>query len=196
MSKDASFYYDFVSPYSYLAFTQLGALRARTGASITFKPINILTVMDQVGNVPTTATCKSKALYARTDLMRWAMQYKTRLKPHPKFGTFSTEPLLLAALSAEEQGILEAFSKAAFEAVWVNQSDLGSDDAIISWLGAAGIGEPEAIWSNRDQYRLKLFANQEAAIRDGVFGVPSFVSQGELYFGNDRLHFLEAGLVE
>ncbi|WP_371224266.1 2-hydroxychromene-2-carboxylate isomerase [Roseovarius sp. 2305UL8-3] len=195
MPQDVTFYFDFVSPYSYLAFTQLPALVERTNAAFTFKPVHILTIMDKVGNVPTTATCKSKGLYARTDLARWAMQYKTMIKPHPKFGTFSTEPLLLGALAAEGRGQLAAYTKAAFEAIWLNEGDVESGDAIVAWLTTAGVVDAEEIWKNRDDFKAQLEENHQSAISDGVFGVPSFKTSTGLYFGNDRLHFLEAELV-
>ena len=190
MSRDVTLYYDFVSPYSYLAYTQLAALKERTGANILLKPIHVLTVMERVGNTPTTATCKAKGEYARADLARWAVHYKTLLNPHPKFGTFSTEPLLLGALAAESRGQLETFSEAAFEAVWLHQADLENSSAIVDWLSAAGVRDAGEIWAHRQDFKPRLEANLEAAIADGVFGVPSFKTVQNLYFGNDRLSFL------
>lgn len=194
MPNPITFYYDFISPYSYLAYTQLPSLIDRTSASFEFKPIHVLTVMDRVGNAPTTATCKAKGVYARADLARWAMHYKTMINPHPKFGSFSTEPLLLGAVAAESKGQLEAYTKAAFEAIWLNQADVENDEAIVEWLSASGVGAAADIWGQRENFRPRLAENHDAAIADGVFGVPSFKTESALYFGNDRLHFLEAEL--
>ncbi len=195
MGDSVKFYYDFVSPYSYLAFTQLPAVSHRTGATFDLTPIHILTVMDQVGNAPTTATCKAKAVYARSDLARWARHYHIPVRPHPKFGTFSTEALLLGALAAKESDQLSAFSKAAFEAVWLNRSDLETDIGIVRWLEEAGVKDASKIWAAREGFREQLLENHDAAVADGVFGVPSFKSTRSLFFGNDRLEFLEQELV-
>ena len=196
MSKNVTFYFDFVSPYSYLAYTRLSRIQKRTDATFILKPIHILTVMNEVGNVPTSATCPAKAKYARQDLLRWARHYDTKINPHPKFGTFSTEPLLLAALAAESRGQLAAFTKAAFEAVWLNKANLEKDDEVCEWLTEAGIRDASEVWGTRDDFEAMLHANHRSAIADGVFGVPSFRTKTSLYFGNDRTHFLEAELSE
>ena len=194
MSTSITFYYDFVSPYSYLVSTQLPALLQRTGASIVYKPIHILTVMDATGNTPTTVTCKAKGRYALSDLARWASHYKVPLSPHPLFGRFSTLPFLHGALAAEAVGQLDAYNKAVFDAFWVRHADIESDEGITGFLSEAGIERAVEIWSEREAYTAQLEDFQQEAIAAGVFGVPSFVTQSGLYFGNDRLNFLEEGL--
>lgn len=194
MPKSVRFYYDFVSPYSYLAYTQLASIVERTGAEFVLKPVHVLTLMEMVGNAPTSATCKPKAVYSRQDLTRWAMHYKTPINPHPRFGQFSTEPLLLGAIAAESAGYRAEFTKAAFEAIWLKQADVENDEAIVGWLEDSGIPGVSNMWANKEHFRSKLAANHEAAIADGVFGVPSFKTDAGLYFGNDRLHFLEADI--
>ncbi|MBK9004925.1 MAG: DsbA family protein [Sphingomonadales bacterium] len=64
MTQNVEFFYDFRSPYSYLAFTQLQQM----DVAIQLKPMQILAVMERVGNVPTTITCAAKGRYARTEL--------------------------------------------------------------------------------------------------------------------------------
>ena len=71
------FYFDFRSPYSYLAHSQLGSL----GAGVNYRPMDVVAVMKQVGNTPTTVTCQAKGQYARADLQRWAKRYGLPLRP-------------------------------------------------------------------------------------------------------------------
>jgi 2-hydroxychromene-2-carboxylate isomerase len=194
MSTSITFYYDFVSPYSYLASTQLPAFLQRTGANIVYKPIHILTVMDAVGNTPTTATCRAKGKYALSDLARWASHYSVPLSPHSQFGRFSTLPFLHGALAAEAAGQLDAYNEAVFDALWVRHADIESDEGITGFLSAAGIEGATDIWGERKAYAAQLENLQQEAIDAGVFGVPSFVTKNGLYFGNDRLNFLEEGL--
>ena len=68
MTQRLDLFFDFRSPYSYLAFTQLRQM----DVDIALRPMQVLKVMDAVGNVPTTITCAAKGRYARTDLGRWA----------------------------------------------------------------------------------------------------------------------------
>lgn len=80
MARAIEYFYDFRSPYSYLAYTQL---RLMDGAIVP-KPMQILKVMERVGNVPTTITCAAKGRYARTDLGRWAQRYGVMLAHQPR----------------------------------------------------------------------------------------------------------------
>ena len=77
MTQQIELFYDFRSPYSYLAFTQLRQM----DVVITMRPMKILKVMEKVGNVPTTITCAAKGRYARVDVGRWAQRYGVPLNP-------------------------------------------------------------------------------------------------------------------
>ena len=77
MTQKIELFYDFRSPYSYLAFTQLRDM----DVEIVLRPMQILKVMEKVGNVPTTITCAAKGRYARNDLARWARRYGITLNP-------------------------------------------------------------------------------------------------------------------
>ncbi len=75
MPQDVDFFFDFVSPYSYLAQTQLPALQERTGARFRLWPMHLLNLMKQVGNAPTTVLCANKLKYATRDIGRWVSRY-------------------------------------------------------------------------------------------------------------------------
>jgi 2-hydroxychromene-2-carboxylate isomerase len=75
MTRTIDFYFDFPSPYAYLAHTQLPRIAAEHGATVTYHPFRILELMKLVGNRPTTIECKNKGKYAGVDLQRWAKRY-------------------------------------------------------------------------------------------------------------------------
>ena len=77
MTQPIELFYDFRSPYSYMAYTQLIGM----DVGVALRPMKILKVMELVGNVPTTITCKVKGRYARIDLARWAQRYGVPLNP-------------------------------------------------------------------------------------------------------------------
>jgi 2-hydroxychromene-2-carboxylate isomerase len=188
-AEEIEFWFDFRSPYSYLAHTQLAGL----GAPVALKPMYVLQVMEIVGNTPTTITCEVKGRYARADLGRWAALYGVPLSGHPKMRALDGRRLMRAALAAIEAGHGEAAVKALFEAVWVNGAPLDSAEDVAALLAGAGFAiEPAALDAPELDARLDAAA-REAAER-GVFGAPTFITGGQMFFGNDRLDFLKSHL--
>ena len=83
MPQQVDFFFDFVSPYTYLAQTQLPALKTRTGATFRLWPMHLLNLMKQVGNSPTTVLCANKMKYAGTDIGRWVSRYGVPFQFNP-----------------------------------------------------------------------------------------------------------------
>jgi 2-hydroxychromene-2-carboxylate isomerase len=73
---DVDFFFDFISPFTYLARTQLDAIAARTAARFHTRPIHLLNLMKLVGNTPTTVLCNNKRKYAGQDIARWCARYR------------------------------------------------------------------------------------------------------------------------
>lgn len=183
-----TFFYDFRSPYSYLASTQLEGLPGE----FDWRPINVLELMKRVGNVPTTIICKPKQAYARDDLGRWAALYGAPLRPNPGMGAIDGERLLHAALAASSLGQGEAAARRLFQAMWAGDAPLGTAADVVALLGDLGVTQALIEAPER---AAELEANVAQAVEAGVFGAPSFVTEGGLlFFGNDRLDFLRRAL--
>lgn len=183
-----TFYFDFRSPYSYLASTQLPGLPGE----FDFKPIDVLEVMKRVGNVPTTIICKPKQTYARADLGRWAQLYGAPLSPNPAISGVEGPRLLHAALAAIKLGHGPEAADRLFRAMWAGDAPLGSSAEVAALLTDLGV-TPELI--DAPERAAELEANVARAVEHGVFGAPSFVTEGGLlFFGNDRLDFLRRAL--
>lgn len=194
MARTIKFYYDFLSPYSYLASLQLPAIAQRHDCTIEYMPISVLRLMEKVGNQPTTILCEAKLSYALQDLGRWAQKYQVAITPNPHLNTIDVEPLLLGAIAADDARLTEAYNKAVFEAYWVEQAafrDLSELKSILENAKFPGAQELLELSSGLED---RLDANIASAVADGVFGVPSFVCNAGLFFGNDRLEFLEQEL--
>ncbi len=192
MAQDVDFFFDFISPYTYLAETQLPALMERTGARFRLWPMHLLNLMTLVGNVPTTVICANKMKYATQDLGRWAARYGVPLQPNPH--VFSGDPSLAlkGALVAQKQGTEAAYARAMFRAYWrdgVNVNERGQLEACLDTAGLRG----KALLETADQpeYATLLAQNTETAAARGVFGSPTFIVGDDVFFGNDRLAFLE-----
>jgi len=185
------FYFDFRSPYAYLAQSQLHGL----GVEVGYRPFEILGLMDRVGNVPTSITCRPKSRYLGADLQRWVAIYGVPLQRHPQGTEIDPRRLLRASLAADELGLAPQGVGAIFHAYWGSGAPLTTAADVAAVLNAAGVGGPD-LASRIDEPTLDqaLDAATEAAIERGVFGAPTMFVGEEMFFGNDRLDFVRASL--
>jgi 2-hydroxychromene-2-carboxylate isomerase len=195
MPQDVDFFFDFVSPYTYLAQTQLPALKERTGARFRLWPMHLLNLMKQVGNVPTTVLCANKLKYATRDIGRWVSRYGVPFQLNQHVFKGDTALALRGALVAQKQGVEDAYNRALFNAFWSEGLDVNDRAVLAGRLDAAGL-DGKAILKTADEpsYREQLEKNTALAAERGVFGSPTFIIGDDLFFGNDRLAFLEEHL--
>jgi len=190
MTPSLEYFFDFRSPYSYLAYSQLYELNAE----IVLRPMSVLKVMDAVGNVPTTLVCAAKGRYARADLMRWAQRYQVPLNPGDMKRTDgeACSRAVLAADSAEQEA---AITGALFRACWGEGKSLTSVADILDVLTAAGI-DTTTLGAHIDDLATvaALEANTKEAAARGVFGSPTILIGETMFFGNDRLDFVREHL--
>lgn len=190
MTQRIEFFYDFRSPYSYLAFTQLLGM----GVDILLRPMQILKVMDKVGNVPTTITCAAKGRYARMDLARLAQRYGIALNPSDmrKNDGDACSRAVLAATSPAEANFI---TLALYRACWSEGRTLENSGEVLGAIGAAGFDTSGiAARLDTDDIIARLEANTNEAAERGVFGSPSIFVGDVLFFGNDRLDFVREEL--
>lgn len=190
MTQRIELFYDFRSPYSYLAFTQLLGM----DVDISLRPMQILKVMEMVGNVPTTITCTAKGRYAREDLGRWAQRYGIALNPSDmrKNDGDACSRAVLSAVNAVEAN---AITLALYRACWSEGKTLANTAGVLAAISAAGI-ETSQIASrlDTDEVIAQLEANTKEAAERGVFGSPTIFVGNVLFFGNDRLDFVREEL--
>ena len=195
MSKTIEFVFDFGSPYSYLANSQLPGIAEETGATIIYSPVGILRLMELAGNRPTTLECKNKRRYAVADVSRWAHLYGVPMGRNPHLKDMKLEPLLQGVLAADAMGVAGKYVSAVFKGVYGDALDLGDPGVFVHVLTDAGL-DGKAILAARDSDALasEIAKRTEAAVERGLFGAPSFIVDGQIYFGNDRLQFVKAAL--
>ena len=195
MTRALDFYFDFVSPYSYLALSQLPALAREHDVEIAYKPFRLLELMKLVGNRPTTIECKNKQRYAGADLGRWAAKYGVSVRRNPHLRKVDTARLLRGALLAADDGVAAPYVASVFGALWNGERDLSQDAELLGVLAQAGLaGEKLLERADSESVVARLDRETAAAAERGVFGSPSFFVGDELYFGNDRLDFVATAL--
>ncbi len=190
MKQQVEFFYDFRSPYSYLAFTQLLPM----DIDLVLRPMQILKVMEKVGNVPTTIICKAKGQYARTDLGRWAHRYGIALNPSD-MARNDGDACSRAVLAASSPDEARKVTLALYRACWSEGKALATTSDILGALGAAGI-DITGIAARIDapEAAAELATNTDEAAARGVFGSPTMIVGDAMFFGNDRLDFLREEL--
>ena len=192
---EVDFFFDFISPYTYLVHTQLDAIAGRTGARFKATPMHLLNLMKIVGNSPTTVLCKNKLEYAGQDLARWCARYQVpfQFNPHLMQGDHSLT--LKGALVAQELNLEERYNRAVFAACWIDAVKVTDTSALAHHLRAAGLDDASMLKKAEEpEYTKRLESNTQMAAERGVFGSPTFIVGDTLFFGNDRLDFLEAAL--
>lgn len=190
MTQTVEFFFDFRSPYSYLAFTQLIDMKV----DIKLRPMQILKVMEKVGNVPTTITCAAKGRYARADLGRWTQRYDIALNPsdmRKNDGDACSRAVLAASSTAEAVAV----SLALYRACWSEGKTLAGTSDVLAAIQSASI-DTSTISKRIDtpDITAMLAANTEEAAARGVFGAPTMFVGDTMFFGNDRLDFVREEL--
>lgn len=195
MSKQVEFFFDFGSPYSYLAYKELPRVAARTGATIVWRPMLLGGVFKATGNhSPMEIPAKSR--WSNNDLECWARRYGAPFRQNPHFPV-NTLALMRGAIGYQRKGEADfhRYVDAIFSAMWEQGRNLNDPNEIGKVLMAAGFDPREALAMLDDpEVKAELKQATEEAVARGVFGAPSFIVDGELFWGNDRLLFVEEQL--
>jgi 2-hydroxychromene-2-carboxylate isomerase len=197
--KSVEFYYDLVSPYSYLAYGRVGRICEENGSDLILRPMLLGAVHKAVG-LQAPVEIKPKASYQARDICRWANYYGLPLQ-FPEPFPFRTLKTMRAAIFLQESEELEAFTREAFALYWEEGGAPGGlqetdeDGPISSVARRLGV-DPEEVLSEAASPKAKqaLKVATSEAVERGVFGAPAFFVGDEMFWGNDRLHFVEAAL--
>ncbi len=189
--KKIEFFFDLSSPYSYLASTQLGALGERAGAEVVWRPMVLGAVFKAVGNeMP--ARVPHKGRWMGNDLQRWADHYGVpwRMSSHFPLNTIKAMRLVLV-----DDAKAAAVARAGFDAMWAEDRDITSEAELRRIAEQGGLDAATALAAiESPTIKDRLRANTEEAVSRGAFGAPTLFVGDQLFWGNDRLHFVEAAL--
>jgi 2-hydroxychromene-2-carboxylate isomerase len=196
MPNPIDFHFDFSSPYSFLASERIEALAARHGRTVTFRPLLLGVVFKASGSAPLTEQYGPKARYSVHDFERSARFAGIRYRHPSKFpiGAVGASRAVLW-LQQHRPGKANEFVHAVFRALFQNDRDI-SDAAVVAGI-AQSIGiEGEALMQAAQSPEIKdeLRRRVEEAVALGVFGAPTIVVDGEVFWGNDRLPQVERWL--
>jgi 2-hydroxychromene-2-carboxylate isomerase len=188
------FFFDYGSPFSYLADSQLASLARRTGATISYRPMLLGAVLKATGN-SSPMTVPAKAAYMGRELERWARRYGVPFAANPFSFRSNTLRLMRGATASQRLGAFEPYQRAIFHAVWGEPQDLGEDVVFRRFLDGAAIDSERLLRAIDDEKtKSALRRTTDQAIERGVFGAPTFFVGGDMFWGNDRLDWVEETL--
>ena len=196
MNKQVEFHYDFGSPYSYLAYHALPGIAKAAGAEVVWRPMLLGGVFQATGN-HSPAEVPVKGAHMQVDLKRWAACFGVPFRMNPFF-PINTLALMRGATGLQMKGDAAAFdcyNAAMYAAMFETPKNLNQPEEIGKVLHAAGFDPAQFLAMINDQaVKDKLKENTAAAVGRGVFGAPTFFVGDEMYWGQDRLHFVEQAL--
>ena len=195
MAQQVEFFFDYGSPFSYLADTQLAALERRTGASVVYRPMLLGAVLNETGNA-SPITVPAKGRYMGVELHRWARRYGVPFAAN-KFFPINTMRLMRGAVAAQHAECFAEYHRVIYPAFWVDGANLGEPEVIRAVLDKAGLNADLILARiEKPDVKEQLRLNTEEAVRRGVFGAPTFFVGEEMFWGNDRLIFVEEALTQ
>jgi len=193
MSQTVEFFFDFGSPASYLAWTQLPRIARAADAQIIWRPMLLGGVFKATGN-QSPVMIPSKGAWMLKDLARFASRYGVPMQFNPNF-PINTLTLMRGAAGYQNDERFERFVQVMFEALWTQRKNLGKPEVVAEVLSAAGFAPAEfEQLVNDEAVKERLKATTEEAIKRGVFGAPTFFIGSEMHFGQDRLDFVAEAL--
>lgn len=198
MARNLSFYFSLVSPWAYLGHAELGRIAQARDVAIDYRPVNLMELFPDTGGLPLPKRHPFRQDYRFVEMQRWREARDVPLVLKPKFWPFDfklADRAMLMARGLGDQDAVHLLVALAFRAVWVEERNL-ADEAILAEVAtAAGFDSDKLIEAARSDAAVSAYAgNFERARQDGVFGSPSYVLDGEVFWGQDRLGMLDAAL--
>ena len=197
------FFFDFASPWTYMAFCRIESIVADTAADLVWRPFDMGEVFEK-GN-PGVASMRANPVPAKIehyykDMQDWAQHLGITIGRLPVYGGSSKQlrcaKALGGALIALESACISAYSRAMFEAYWHDLRDLTDENVLADIVSKLGFDVAEFLSRIKSsELNNAVSANAEELIARGGFGSPTFFVDGDdMYFGNDRLDFVHEAL--
>lgn len=199
MDKIIDYYFSPTSPWTYFGHGRFVALAGRHGATVSVKPVDLGgSIFPVTGGLPVHKRPKARQDYRLLELKRWSAYLDLPLNPRPRFFPVAGSPAARMIVAADlAHGAAAALDVAVriLAAVWVEDRDIADSKTLAAIAAAAGLDAAAlAERAGTDEVERRYQANTEEALARGVFGAPSYIYRNELFWGQDRLEFLERAL--
>jgi 2-hydroxychromene-2-carboxylate isomerase len=196
MARSIDYYFSLHSPWTYLGHATFLDIAKRHGCAIAYRPVPLRAVFDETGGLPLPKRHPVRQRYRLMDLQRWRERRNVPLVLQPKHFPFDpslADRFLIAIVQAG--GDPGRFMAEVMAGVWARDDDMMRPEAIVAVAGATGFDAQVLATAAESEAVGQLYeATIGAAIEAGVFGAPSYVLDGEVFWGQDRLELLDSAL--
>ncbi|MDO9195626.1 2-hydroxychromene-2-carboxylate isomerase [Rhodoferax sp.] len=197
MKKTIDYYFAPQSPWTYLGHARLAAMASAAQATIRLLPADFGKVFAGSGGLPLPKRAPQRQAYRLQELARFRDHLKLPLNVQPHFFPVASDDAARLIVAVDLQDGADAamrLSGAVFAAVWAQQRDIANADTLAELLSESGLPSERLAQSHGQAVQDRFDANTQAAIDAGVFGAPSYCIDGEIFWGQDRLDFVERKL--
>ena len=199
MSKTIDYFLTPMSPWTYLGHEPLQSLVDRFGATVNVLPIDPGKLFAATGGVPVAQRPVQRQKYRLSELKRWKTYLGSPIIIEPAHFPYDSELASLVSVAAvRSQGTNKGMELilSLMKGCWVENRNMGARDEVKKSIESCGLsGEDLIAAAASDQTSKNLDKNTQHAIDVGVFGAPTYIIDGELYWGQDRLNFVERSLM-
>lgn len=197
MTTTIDYYFSPQSPWSYLGHQRFADMAARAGATVRVLPTDLGKVFPVSGGLPLGQRAPQRQAYRLVELKRFSEHLKLPMNIKPKFFPVSGDDaarLILAVDAADGAGAAMALTGAIMRAVWAEERNIADAATLAELLAEQKLDAARLAQSKSPEVQQRYEAIAQQAIDAAVFGAPSYVIDGEIFWGQDRLDFVQAKL--
>ena len=197
MARSVDYYFTPQSPWTYLGHERFARMASAAGATVNVLPADFGKVFPVSGGLPLGQRAPQRQAYRLVELARFSSELKLPLNLKPKFFPVSGDDAARLIIAVNERDGGAAAMKLCgviFAAVWAQERNIADAAVLEQLLTEAGLPAERLAQSRLADVQQRYEANTQRAIDTGVFGAPSYVIDGEIFWGQDRLSFVEQAL--
>lgn len=197
MARSVDYYFTPQSPWTYLGHERFARIAKAAGATVNLLPADYGKVFPVSGGLPLGQRAPQRQAYRLVDLARFSALLKMPLNLKPKFFPVAGDDAARLVIAVAQQDGPDAAMKlsgAIFAAVWAQERNIADAATLEQLLAETGLPAARLAQSKQSGVQQQYEANTARAIEIGVFGAPSYVIDGEIFWGQDRLEFVEQAL--
>ena len=196
LSRSITYYFSLHSPWTYLGNATFHDIARRHGCKVDYRPMPLRSVFDETGGLPLPKRHPVRQRYRLVDLQRWRERRALPLVLEPKHFPFDpsmADCITLAILATGADP--STFIADVMAGVWARDEDMTRPEALLACVDRAGLDGPALLAAaDGPAVRQRYEDNLHRAVEAGVFGAPSYVLDGEVFWGQDRLELVDSAL--
>jgi len=196
MTKTIDYYFMPISPWAYLGGPRFAAMAKAHGARVNVKRVDYGRIFPASGGLPLAKRAPQRQAYRLVELRRWRDHLGMKLNLQPKHFPVPGDQASGLIIAADRRGLdALALTQAVMTAVWTEDRDISADDTLTAIAAACSMdGRSLLAAANTPESKAVFDGYTQEAMDRQVFGAPSYVVDGEIFWGLDRLYFLERKL--